>query len=123
MPFTPLKSYPNNGTVAVAPPTPFPAVLADGATWNSDLMPAGFGGLAVGVTSDHAGTLNVQRYADLAGLVPVGAVITIALVAATPKYVAVADEIPFVSFNAQIVNGAGAVANLTNAIILTGPAP
>lgn len=123
MTFTPLKQYPNNGTVHITPPTPFPAVIADGATYDSDLMSAGFGALAVAVTSDHAATLNVQRYADLAGLAPVGAVITVALVAATPKYVSVADGLPYVSFNVQIVNGAGASANITNAAILTGALP
>lgn len=121
MAFTPLKAYPNNGTVAVA--AGFPATIADGGTWNSILFPAGFGGIAVGVTSDHAGTLNVQRYADLAGLVPVGAVLTVALVAATPKYVAVEDGLPYVSFSVQIVNGAGAIANITNAAVLTGGMP
>lgn len=121
MAFTPLNAYPNYGTAVVAPPTPIPSPIVDGGTWNSDLIASRFGGIIVGVTSDHAATLNVQRYADLAGLVPVGPLMTQALVAATPGWTGVADGLPYISFNVQIVNSAGAVANITNAMILTGP--
>lgn len=121
MPLTPIKSYPNFGIVKATPPTPIPAVIADGATYNSDLMPSGFGGVSAAATSDHAATLELQRYADLAGLVPVGALLTQAMTAATPAWVGVNDGLPYVSFAVSIVNSSGAVANITNGAILTGP--
>lgn len=122
MPFTPIAAYPNNGTVKANPPNAIPAVIADGATWNSDLMPAGFGGASAAATSDHAATLKLQRYADLAGLVPIGVLLTQAMTAATPAWVGVNDGLPFASFAVSIVNSSGAVANITNGAILTGPA-
>lgn len=121
MPFTPLTSYPNFGTRVVTPPTPFPASIADGATWSSDLIPAALGGVIAGVTSSHAATLTIQRYADLAGLVPVGPLLSQALSAATPAWTGVADGLPYLSFAVSIVNSAGAAAAITNAAILTGP--
>jgi hypothetical protein len=123
MALTPLKAYPNFGTVIAIPPIPFPAQIPISATWTSDLMPAGFGGVSAGATSDHAATLELQRYADLAGLVPVGALLSQAMVAATPAWVGVNDGLPYLSFAVSIVNSAGAVANITAAAILTGPLP
>lgn len=121
MAFTPIAAYPNFGTVKVTPPSAIPALIADGATWNSDLIPGGYGGVIFGATSDHAATLNIQRYADLAGSVPVGPVSTQALTANVAGWTGFADGLPYLCFNCQIVNGAGAAANITNASILTGP--
>lgn len=121
MPLTPLKRYPNYGTVKAVPPTAIPAVITDGQTWSSDLMPGGFGAVIAGATSDHAASLQIQRYADLAGLVPVGGLLTQAMVAATPAWVGAADGLPCLSFEVRIVNSGGAVANITNGAILTGP--
>lgn len=122
MPFTPIAGYPNFGISRVVPPTPFPAapILAS-ATWSSDLMPAAFGGVAAAATSSHAATLELQRYADLDGLVPVGALLSQAMVADTPAWVGVNDGIPYVSFAVSIVNSSGGTATITNASILTGP--
>jgi hypothetical protein len=83
-------------------------------------MPAGFGGVVVAAKVSHAGTLNVQRYADLAGAVPVGAVITQALTADTAAWAGASDGLPFLSYNVQIVNGAGAASIPAYVIILTG---
>lgn len=121
MVFTPIKGYPNFGTRVVTPPIAFPEQLADGATYSSDLIPSAFGGLIAGVTSDHAATLTIQRYADLAGLIPVGPLLSQALVANTPGWTGVADGLPYLSFAVSIINSAGAVANITHAAILTGP--
>lgn len=120
MSFTPITQVP----VGYVPVTPkgFPAQVADGATYNSDLLPAN-GPLAVGLTSDHAATLNVQRYADLNGSTPVGALLTAALSANTPGYVSAEDGMPYLSYNVQIVNSGGAVANITAASIVTGKGP
>lgn len=121
MAFTPLTRTPNYGTLIAHPPTPVPASLADSTTWNSDLMPAGFGGVLFGLKSNHVVTLNIQRYADLSGTVPAGPVATQALTANVAGYVGVADGLPFLSWNAQIVNASGSAATLTNSAFLTGP--
>ena len=120
MALTALKSYPNFGTRVAVPPNPIPAVIADGATYNSDLMPSGFGGASAAATSDHAATLELQRYADLAGAVPIGALLSQAMTANVPAWVGSNDGLPFVSFVVSIVNSAGADANITNGQILTG---
>ncbi len=121
MAFTPLKAFPNFGVIRAVPPIPFPASIADGATWSSDLMPANFGGVAAAATSDHAATLTIQRYADLAGLAPVGALMSQAMTANIAASVGTNDGLPYLSFAVSIINGAGAVANITNTSILTGP--
>lgn len=91
------------------------------ATGNSLVIPTnGLSNGAVGLQSDHAGTLNVQRYVDAAGAIPLGAVITVAIVAATPKAVSWADELPSGSIVVSFVNTAGAVANLTNITVNLG---
>lgn len=121
MALTALKGYPNFGTVVATPPIPFPAQIGISATWLSDLMPSTFGGVVAGATSDHAATLTIQRYADLAGNVPVGALISQAMSAGVAAWAGVADGIPYLSYVVSIINSAGAVANITNPIILTGP--
>lgn len=121
MVFTPLKQYPNFGTTRVAPLLGYPTVIADGATWNSDLLPAGFAGAIAAILSDHAGTLTLQRYADLAGLLPVGALITQAVVANTAASAGAVDGRPFVAFNVAFINSGGAVANIQAFSIITGP--
>lgn len=73
------------------------------------------------MTSSHAGTLNVQRYLDAKAVIPLGALITTAVVAATPISVSWADGIPAGSLVMSFVNSAGAVANLTNITVLLSP--
>lgn len=121
MTFTPLKQYPNFGTTHVVPLLGYPTVIADGATWNSDLLPAGFAGAIAAILSDHAGTLQIQRYADLAGLLPVGVLITQAVVANTPASAGAVDGRPFLAFNVAFVNASGAAANIAAFSIITGP--
>jgi hypothetical protein len=104
------------------PVTGLPAQLNASQTLTSN--PVVTGGLtrgAVGIQSDHAATLNVQRYIDAAGLVPIGAVITVALVANAPNAVSWNDGIPCGSVTVQVANSAGAVANLTNLTLLLAP--
>lgn len=121
MALTPLTQAPNAGTIRVTPRTPIPVTLANGATWDSDLCPAGAGSVMFALTADRVLTVNIQRYADLAGLVPVGAVVTAPTVAATPLNIQVNDGVPYLSFNLQLVNASGALATIANAAILTGP--
>lgn len=122
MALTPLKQYPNFGTQRLVPAAGYPTTAADGATWQSDLLPAGFAGATAGILSDHAGTLTLQRYADLAGLLPIGALISQAVTANTPAWVGANDSLPFLSFNVIFINGAGAIANIAAISIVTGPA-
>jgi hypothetical protein len=122
MPFTALTKYPNYGVARVSPPTPFPSTpIEASATWSSDLMPAGFSGVVAAATSNHAATLKLQRYADLAGLIPVGAELSQAMTADVPAWVGINDGLPYVSFAVSIVNSGGGTATITNATILTGP--
>ena len=96
--------------------------VAAGATGNSNVIPTnGQTRGAVGLQSSHAGTLNVQRYVDAKGVIPLGAVITTAVVAATPISVNWADGIPSGSLVMSFVNSSGAVANLTDITVLLSP--
>lgn len=119
---TPLTRAPNCGTTNISPPTPFPATVADGTTWSSDLIPAAFGGVTFGATSDQIVTLEIQRYADLAGLVPVGPLSTQALTASTPGWTGFNDGLPFLSFQLFIVNASGSLATISHVAALSGPA-
>lgn len=121
MTFTPLIQYPNFGTIRAVPRAGYPTTVIDGATWQSDLLPAGFAGAIAAILSDHAGTLTLQRYADLAGLLPVGALITQAVTGNTPASAGAVDGRPFLSFNVSFINGAGAAANIAAFSIITGP--
>ena len=80
----------------------------------------GYPGLTVGVTSDQAGQISVQRYADRAGTIPVGAAVTASLTANTAASASVADGKPFQSFTVTISDSSGTPANLTGLIILLG---
>lgn len=119
----PLNAYPNFGTTIAIPQTSPPASIAGGGNWQSGLMPAGFGGLVVGATLSQTGTITIQRYADLAGNVPVGAAITQAMTANTAAWAGVNDGLPFISWSVEISNTSGSAGNLTNVALLTGPGP
>lgn len=95
-------------------PTPLPLQIGIGATWDSGIVVSdGFKAITVGVKGDHAGTLNVLRYIDLAGTIQQGSTSTAAIVANTPLILNVYDNLPFVTFKVQIVNAGGAVMNIT----------
>lgn len=122
MPFTPITKWPNYGVIKVEPTIPFPEdPIEASATWSSDLIAAKFGGVLAAAKSSHAATLKLQRYADLAGLVPAGAELSQAMTADVAAFVGVNDGLPYVSFAVSIVNTSGATATITNASILTGP--
>lgn len=120
MAYTPLTSYPNFGTRIAVPPIALPASVADATTYSTDLMPSGFAGVVFAATSSRIVTLQIQRFADLAGLIPIGGLLSQALVAATPGFVGATDGLPFVSWAAAIVNASGGAALITNAKLLTG---
>lgn len=92
-------------------PTP---VSASATATSGVVNPQGMSRGAIGLQSDHAGTLQVQRYVDSQGTVPLGAVLTVPVVAATPIAVGWSDGLPCGSLIVSFINSAGAVANLTN---------
>lgn len=98
--------------IAPALPTPPPLQIADGATWSSGVTYSmGFKALTVGIKADHAGTLKIYRYLDLAGTIQ-QALSSTAIVANVALVVNVYDNLPYVSYQLQVVNGAGAVSNI-----------
>jgi hypothetical protein len=95
-------------------PVPVPLQIADGATYDSGIVFSdGYKAVSVAVTADHAGSLKVIRYIDLAGSI-VQATSTTSIVANTALVVNVFDNLPFVTYRIQIVNGAGAVSNIAS---------
>jgi hypothetical protein len=119
MVFIPLKQAPNYGTTLVTPVNAFPTTLAASGVYDSGLLPAGFSGVTAAVTSDQAGVLTLNRYADLAGLVLINAT-TQAIVGGTPASIFLSDGAPYISFNVSFSNTSGVTANITNVAILTG---
>lgn len=73
----------------------------------------GFKGLAVGVKSTQIGALNVQRFIDEAGTIPVGAVLTAALAANVSNWVSVNDGQPFAALQITVTNTSGTNATLS----------
>ncbi len=101
------------------PPTPVPATIAAGATWDSGLINAdGYKAIAVGVTLDQAGSLKLLRFIDGGGVVAQGAASTQALAAGAPGVLNVNDNLPFQSFRVQIQNSSAAVAHPGNFALL-----
>ena len=94
---------------------PVPSTIAAAGNYTSNVIYAdGFRTLAAAVTSSQAGAISIQRYLDLAGLVPQGPAISASLVAATPQVVNVSDGLAFQSFKVTITNTGGSTANITN---------
>lgn len=112
-------SYPNNGVQNVSPPTAIPATIAGGGNWNSGLLPAGPRNMVAACKLSQAGTITIQRYADLAGLVPIGALASTTLVANTANSVNIVDGVPCLSFVVVISNTSGSTGNLSGVAILT----
>lgn len=100
------------GLSAAGPPG---ATIGAGGNYTSGVIVCpGFKSLAVGVTLSQAGTITIQRYIDKAGLVPIGALVSTTLVAATANWATVNDGLPFQSFKFVISNTSGSVGNVTN---------
>jgi hypothetical protein len=88
-------------------------------TFTSNLVQCdGFLKIAAGVLSTQAGTIQIQRYVDKAGLIPQGAAISTTLVAATPNVVNANDGLPFQSFTIKVTNTGGSVATISNFVLL-----
>ncbi len=95
--------------------TPVP----NGGSVTSQPVPSGgYKSLSVGLKSTQPGAINVQRYLDAAGTIPVGAVATAALVANTANSVSIADGIPFLSFTIQVTNTGASPGTISNFALL-----
>ncbi len=96
-------------TVAAAPTT-----INASSNWTSAVLYAdGHKAIAVSATLSQAGSINVQRYLDVAGTVTQGPALTLALTAGTAGTLNILDGAPFQSFTVQIANSGASVANLT----------
>jgi hypothetical protein len=93
---------------------PTVGTIAASGNWTSNvLISDGFKAIGAGCKSTQTGAINIQRYLDRAGTVPVGAVVTAALVANTSQWATVNDGVPFQSFTVQITNTGGGAATIT----------
>ncbi len=101
-------------------PTPLPASIVASGSWISGPMIGdGYPRICIGLVMDHGGTLNVHRYVDLAATIerPIGTN-TVAIVAATPLILDVSDMLPFLTYQVEIVNAAGATGNISKLVVL-----
>ena len=111
----------NFGTVSVTPAGGFPTTIAASGNWTSPVIQSGFGSVLAACKSTQTGAINIQRYADTAGTIPVGAVVTAALSANVAQWANVGDGLPYLSFTVQFTNTGASTATITGAAILTGP--
>lgn len=96
-------------------------ILAAGNYTTGVVVSDGYRVIAVGITSSQAGALTIQRYLDREGTIPVTAVLSTPVVAATPLVVIVsstADNIPFASFTVILTNTSGVTATVSKYYVL-----
>ena len=103
--------------VTITPPTAFPATLGAGATYNLGVFPFPGKGLTLAANLSQNSTLTIQRYADAAGALPVGAAITATTTGGTAGYVAVNDGLPALYAQVSITNNGGTTATVTGAVL------
>lgn len=103
------------------PPTPFPATIAAGVTYNSGpILSGGYPGIAVAAKLNQTGIMTVQRYMDLAGTIPVGDLLSDTMSSGNQSVIWANDGVPFASFVVTIQNTSGALGTLSNTSILIG---
>lgn len=98
--------------------TPVPATTQHN---SKVILTGGLNKGSAGLASSQAGTLSVQRYVDPAGLVPLGAALTVAVVANTPVSVGWSDGLPSSSIVMSFNNTSGSAANLTDVVVDLAP--
>jgi hypothetical protein len=109
-----------NGPQEVTPPTPFPATIAGGATYDSGLILAnGAYSLSVGATLSQAFTLTVVRYIDKLGTIQLDTNSATAL-AGAPAVLTYNALSAFQSYRITIENTSGSSGDLSDAMILVG---
>ncbi|CAE6838409.1 hypothetical protein [Paraburkholderia nemoris] len=91
-------------------------VPASGQLQSGILQSNGWKYFALGLKSTQAGAINIQRFLDAAGTVPIGAVVTAALTASTAQSASIgtADSLPFMSFQVTVTNTGASAATLSN---------
>ena len=90
-----------------------PLLIPASNTVNSQIILAGgYKNIAIGMTSNQAVTLTVQRYLDLKGLIPQGSSFSLNFTAGQSATLNINDDKPFLSFTIAINN-----ASANNAII------
>lgn len=91
------------------------SVPATGGLPGSVIVSNGWKLFSVGLKSTQAGQISIQRFLDLAGTVPQGAAVTVALTANTAAYATVGtDGLPFASVQVTVTNSGGSAATLSN---------
>lgn len=98
--------------------TPPPATIAASGNWNSGVVGARGGKLAVNAKLTQAGTLTVQRYMDIFGLIVLGAPIVQVLTANVDGYVTITDGLPYLSYRITVANTSGSTGNLSDVYVL-----
>jgi hypothetical protein len=88
-----------------------PTTIAAAGNYSTGIIVSdGYKVVAVAITSTTAGALNIQRYLDREGTIPVTAVLSTPIVATTPLIVIVngsVDNLPFASFSIVVTNTSG----------------
>lgn len=127
-------AYSQNVCIDVSDDAAIPASLLTATTYTSPIMPlfkgslylgalVGYGQVAVALKSTQVVTINVQRYLDSSGLIPVGAVVTQATTANTAAYASTSAVVPALYWGFTISNASGSTAAITNAGAAMMPNP
>ena len=99
-------------------PTALPLSIIASGLWNSGLLIGdGYPRIMAAVLMDHAGSLVVHRFVDMAGTMERTA-ITTSIVASTLLIVDVTDLLPFLTYSIDITNAVGAPGNITKFSLL-----
>jgi hypothetical protein len=98
-----------------------PASIAPGLTWTSPVLPVlGMKHIAIGITSTQNGTLTIQPYLDMSGLIAGGSAVTQSLTANTAAIKDNAFSTLWQSFAVSISNTGTVAATLSKTIMLLG---
>ena len=109
-----------NGPQEVTPPTPFPATIAAGVTYDTGVILAnGAYSLSVSATLSQAFKLTVVRYLDKLGTIQLDTNNVTAL-AGAPAVLSYNALSPFQSYRVTIENTSGSSGDLSNTMILVG---
>ncbi len=110
--------------VSLPPINPFPTSIVGSGTYVTGIQPLAGAGITLCATSSQNGTLSIQRYADIAGTIAIGAAISQSTTGTTAACVAVNDGLPALYFQGSIVNGSGSATTISGtALIISGVFP
>lgn len=104
-----------------SPPTAVPATIAGNGNWQSGIItPYGADGILVAANLTGNATVAIQRYADLAGTLPVDAGQSQALTGGTAGSIGVNDGVPYLSYQVTITDTSGSTNTVTSVAITQG---